>query len=282
MQQFRRLNMAAKRVAVAGCRTQMPVLQFRSMSMLNSHVSPAICGHKYFPQQIRAISSTKAELQQTLEEMAKLRCTAIVRTNSYEAGKSCVDAAIAGGFKCVEVTLSVPRALDLVEEYAKLPGITMAVGTIFTVEECIASAKAGAKVLVTPCFVPEVTKWCAENNIAHVCGIMTPTEAYNAHKLGAHVVKLFPGQAGGPLFVKGMRGPMPFLRVEPTTGVLLENVREYFEAGSFHVGWTAVLFPPAEVANGEWGKITARAKSYVDACNAAPGLEAALAAAKLQ
>jgi 2-dehydro-3-deoxyphosphogluconate aldolase/(4S)-4-hydroxy-2-oxoglutarate aldolase len=193
-----------------------------------------------------------------------------------------VDAVIAGGFKCVEITLSVPRALDLVEEYAKHPGITMAVGTIYTVEECIASVKAGAKILVTPCLVPEVTKWCAENNVCHICGIMTPSEAYNAHKLGAHVTKLFPGQAGGPMYLKAIRGPMPFLRVAPTTGVLLENVNDYFEAGAFHVGWTAVLFPPAEVANGQWDRITARAKSYVDACNAAPGGDAALAASKLE
>lgn len=251
--------------------------------MLNGPAFSAVGRSEYLlrQQQIRCISS-KVELQHTLETMAQLRCTAIVRTNSYEAGKGCVDAVIAGGFKCVEITLSVPRALELVEEYAKHPGTTMAVGTIYTVEECIASVKAGAKILVTPCLVPEVTKWCAENNVCHVCGIMTPTEAYNAHQLGAPVVKLFPGQAGGPMFVKAMRGPMPFLRVEPTTGVLLENVREYFEAGAFHVGWTAVLFPPSEVANGEWVKITARARSYVDACNAAPGVEAAIAAAKLK
>mmetsp|Transcript_18992 Transcript_18992/g.44122 ORF Transcript_18992/g.44122 Transcript_18992/m.44122 type:complete len:138 (+) Transcript_18992:328-741(+) len=90
----------------------------------------------------------------------------------------------------------------------------------------------------------------------------TPSEMWAAHKAGAHVAKLFPGAMAGPGFVRAVKGPMPFLKIVPTTGVTFDSCADYIEAGAWGVGFTGVLFDPEDMAKKRFDRIEARAKEY--------------------
>jgi 2-dehydro-3-deoxyphosphogluconate aldolase/(4S)-4-hydroxy-2-oxoglutarate aldolase len=198
------------------------------------------------------------------------RASAILRTSDQDAAREAMEAAVRGGFKVLEFTLSVPGALDLITEFSSRPGLVVGAGTVLTREDARACVGAGARFLVSPVVDEEVIDEANKLGVAAMPGCATPTEMLRAHRAGAQLQKLFPVAGPGPAWVLQTRGPLPFLNIVPTSGVTQENMGEYLEAGAFALGFVNSLFVPAEVLGGEFGKIEARARRVIEALSALP------------
>lgn len=140
---------------------------------------------------------------------------------------------------------------------------TQGCGTVMDIEDCKAAMDAGSEFLVAPCLVPEVVTWCRMHNIPIFPGCQTPSEAYAAYKAGAPVQKIFPGVAGGPMWVKAVSAAMPMLRLNPTSGVDLDNAAEFLQNGANSVGLVAPLFPPGAIAAEDWDQVQANAAKVI-------------------
>ena len=209
-------------------------------------------------------------MQTVLDQFAKTRCTAILRTPHAEAVIPALEAAVRGGFEIIECTLNTPGALAAIEAFASRDGLLVGAGTVLTVEDAAAAVDAGAEFLVSPVMDPAVITWCVEHGIVAIPGTATPTEMLAAHRAGAPIVKLFPGPPGGPGSVQAIRGPMPFLRIFPTSGVTLENAAAYLEAGAFGLGFVNCLFEPGLLAEGNFEAVEKRASAMVSLVKSCP------------
>ena len=118
---------------------------------------------------------------------------------------------------------------------------------------------AGSEYIITPVMLPDVIEWCKERNIVCVPGCQTPTELVSAYRAGAPLQKLFPGVAGGPMWVKAVSSALPFLAINPTSGVDLDNAGDYLKNGAASVGLVAPLFDQAAIANGDFDTIAQNA-----------------------
>ena len=176
-----------------------------------------------------------------------------------------MNAAIEGGFRVVEFTLSIPGAFELIEEFAGRSDLIVGAGTVLTADDAQRAVNAGARFLVSPVVDQAVIEEAAAQSVAAMPGCSTPSEMLLAHRAGAQLQKLFPEQAIGPIWVKQTLGPMPFLNIVPTSGVTLQNAADYLRAGAFAVGFVNSLFDPKDIAEGNWRAITDRAADMLSA-----------------
>jgi len=202
-------------------------------------------------------------MQDALDFLARERCSAILRTTYAAAVEPAMQAAVGGGFRVVEFTLTTPGALAAVAKFREDPKLLVGAGTVLTQEQAKSAVDAGAQFLVSPVVDPELIRWAVQNDVLIIPGSFTPTEMRTAHNAGAQVVKLFPGPAGGPDYVRACLGPMPFLRIMPTSGVTEENTQEYLRAGAFAVGFVGCLFHPEDMAHGNYLGVRERAQHMV-------------------
>ena|ERR1051326_5129660 len=196
------------------------------------------------------------------------RAVAVIRTDSIERALGAADAAIAGGFRAVEITFSFPEATRAIAKLAERDELLIGAGTILTREQVREAVEAGAKFLVSPCVLPEVIDAAHELNVAIIPGAFTPTEIYTAYSLGADIVKIFPAVKFGPEYLKAVRGPLPQIPIMPTSGVDASNVAEWFRAGAVAVGAVGSVFDPILIRNGDWKKLTERASEFIAAVRA--------------
>jgi 2-dehydro-3-deoxyphosphogluconate aldolase/(4S)-4-hydroxy-2-oxoglutarate aldolase len=129
--------------------------------------------------------------------------------------------------------------------------------------------RAGASFLVSPVVDVGVIEEAAALGAVAMPGAHTPTELLLAHDAGAPLQKLFPAPAGGPSYLRAVLGPLPFLRVVPTSGVTLDNAAEWLEAGAFAVGFVAPLFAPADLAARRFDRVEERARAMLAAVHGA-------------
>jgi Entner-Doudoroff aldolase len=201
--------------------------------------------------------------------LAAARAVAILRTPHGDRAGGALEAAIRGGFRIVEVTLNTPGALDLIRTLSQDPSLTVGAGTVLTPMEAAAAVEAGAAFLVSPVVDEAVIETARELGVPMVPGGSTPSELFKAHRLGAPVQKVFPAPEGGPGWVRQTLGPLPFLRLLPTSGVHQNNAAAYLKAGAFAVGFVASLFDGNDVANSEFGRIEQRARRMLEEVAAA-------------
>lgn len=195
----------------------------------------------------------------TLAAFARHRCSAILRTDQAAVVAPALAAAYAGGFRLLEVTLTTPDALHHIERLAEQDDVVPGAGTVLTLDDAKAAAAAGARFLVSPITDPQIISFCRQHDLLSVPGAYTPTEMMLAHRVGADLIKLFPGPANGPEYLAAVRGPLPFLKVVPTSGVTEENTDAWFAAGAFGVGYVAALFQKEDLAHQRFDCIAARA-----------------------
>lgn len=136
---------------------------------------------------------SKADMDEVCRFITEHKATAVLRTPTEAAASKAMDAAIDGGFKVCEFTLTTPGCLDRVAEYSSKPDLLFGCGTVMCVEDAEKAMEAGARFIVSPCLIEEVVVWCAERNIACIPGCGTPSELYKAYQLGAPIQKVFPG-----------------------------------------------------------------------------------------
>lgn len=200
-----------------------------------------------------------------VEFLGKQRASAILRTDRAEAAGPAMEAAIRGGFRVCEFTMTVPGACELIREFAGREEIVVGAGTVLTVEEAGRAVDAGARFLVSPVTDEVVIREAARLGVAVMPGTHTPTEMLRAHHAGAPLQKLFPAPGIGPAYVKACLGPMPFLRLVPTSGVDAGNARAWLDAGAFAVGFVAPLFDPGDLERGDFDAIEERARELLRA-----------------
>ncbi len=162
-----------------------------------------------------------------VEHLGRLRATAILRTPLAEAARPAMQAAIRGGFRIVEFTLNTPGALELIEEFSELDDVIVGAGTVLSSEQAVAAVGHGARFIVSPVVDRDVIETATRLGVAAMPGTHTPTEMRSAHQAGAALQKLFPAPGLGPAYVRACLGPMPFLRIVPTSGVDEGNARAW-------------------------------------------------------
>lgn len=200
----------------------------------------------------------------------RLRATGVipvVRATSAEEALRLSAAIIGGGLTVLEITLTVPGAMQVLEQLRRRdPGLLLGVGSVLDAKSARSALAAGAEFIVTPALAPDVVKLCRKENVAVLPGALTPTEVVEAWKLGADFVKVFPaGALGGPAYVKSLRGPLPQVELVPTGGVSLANVAEYLQAGAAAVGVGSDLADVEAIRRGRGDKVTDLARAYLAA-----------------
>lgn len=198
-----------------------------------------------------------------LAELGRERAIAILRTADAGAVRPALDAAVRGGFRFLEVTLNTPGALAAIRALAREPGLVVGAGTVLDADEARAAVDHGARFLVSPVVDASVIHVARELGALCIPGAFTPTELLAAHRAGAPLQKLFPAPLDGPSHVRACLGPLPFLRIVPTSGVGLDNAAEYLAAGAYAVGFVSSLFDPHDVAGGAFDRIEARAREML-------------------
>jgi 2-dehydro-3-deoxyphosphogluconate aldolase/(4S)-4-hydroxy-2-oxoglutarate aldolase len=196
-----------------------------------------------------------------LDKFAQIRACAVLRTATSEACPKSMQAAIDGGFKIVEFTLTTPDCLSHLSDFrSKYDGdVMVGCGTIMNIEDAAKAMEAGSEFIITPVMLPDVIQWCVERNIVSVPGCQTPTELLTAYRHGAPLQKLFPGVVGGPMWVKAVSSALPMLSINPTSGVDLDNAGDFLRNGAASVGLVAPLFDPAAIAKGDFDVIAQNA-----------------------
>lgn len=198
-----------------------------------------------------------------VELLGRERASAILRTAHGEAAGPAMEAAVRGGFRVVEFTLNTPGALDLIERFARNVELTVGAGTVLTVDDARAAVERGARFLVSPVVDADVIREAEALGVAMIPGTHTPTEMLLAHKLGAPLQKLFPAPGDGPGFVRACLGPLPFLRIVPTSGVDEGNAAAFLAAGAHAVGFVGPLFDPDDLQAGRFDRVERRARALL-------------------
>ena len=198
------------------------------------------------------------------------RASASLRTPIADAAKPAMEAALRGGFEVIEFTLTTPGAFELIAEFSRRPGIVVGAGTVLTTDEATQAVESGARFIVSPVVDEAVIDTAKTLGVATMPGTHTPTEMLRAHRAGAQLQKLFPAPGIGAPYVKACMGPMPFLRIVPTSGVDAANAAAYFAAGAFAIGFVAPLFDADEIAAGRFDLIEHRARTLLEAVASVP------------
>ena len=198
----------------------------------------------------------------------------IIRAPSADAVVPVAEALLHAGLPVVEITLTVPNAIKAISAVAKrFSGkLLVGAGTVTDAEMCKRAVDAGAEFIVTPCLVPEVIEAAQRADVAVLPGALTPTEVFEAHRLGGDMVKVFSLQSvGGAAYLRALRGPFPDIPLVPTGGVTLDNIAEMFQAGAAAVGVGTELIAQDALARRDYAAIGALAKQFVEAVRRARG-----------
>jgi 2-dehydro-3-deoxyphosphogluconate aldolase/(4S)-4-hydroxy-2-oxoglutarate aldolase len=167
-----------------------------------------------------------------VSELHQHRLVAVVRSKATEEALALAQAAAEGGIKFVEITFSVPGALDVIKELAGRKTLHVGAGTVLAPQQAERAIAAGAEFVVSPSLELNLIGLCHTANIACFPGAATPTEIIAAQRAHADLVKIFPADlAGGPYFIRQMQGPFPEVRFMVSGGVSLKNVVEYVQMG---------------------------------------------------
>jgi 2-dehydro-3-deoxyphosphogluconate aldolase / (4S)-4-hydroxy-2-oxoglutarate aldolase len=200
------------------------------------------------------------------EAILAARVIAVIRMSDAARIFEVAEALRRGGVNILEITMTVPGALDVIQKLAaaKPEGVLVGAGTVFDADTAAAAIWSGADFVVSPIADPGMIAACRTHNTFVAPGAFTPSEIAAAWDRGADVVKVFPATSLGPQFFRDMRGPFPQIKLMPTGGVTVENARSFIEAGAFAVGLGTALVDKKAVAAGDWDALTERARRLVD------------------
>ena len=203
---------------------------------------------------------------ETIRKISEYGIVAVIRATSKEDGVRIVDAVKNGGIKALEITMTVPGAVDIIKELSQIykdEDVLIGAGTVLDPETARICILAGAKYIVSPSLNPETVKLCNRYRVPIMPGVMTVKEAIEALELGVEIIKVFPGNVFGPSIIKSFKGPLPQGNFMPTGGVSLDNVKDWIKAGAVAVGTGGDLTKGAK--DGNYELVTQTAASFVEA-----------------
>lgn len=177
------------------------------------------------------------------EAIARHRVIGVIRAKDAAEAVWAGETTVAGGLPLVEITLTTPGAYEAIARLRENPDVTVGAGTVLDEAMARQAIKAGAQFLVSPHSDPAIIHLGQEWGVLVAAGAATPTEAIQASRLGADIVKIFPAETlGGPRFIKLLLDPLPWLKLMPTGGVTLESLPAYFDAGAHAAGLATILY----------------------------------------
>jgi 2-dehydro-3-deoxyphosphogluconate aldolase/(4S)-4-hydroxy-2-oxoglutarate aldolase len=209
------------------------------------------------------LSIKKYEILQKIHEKG---IVAIIRAKNAEEGLKLANAVFEAGIPAVEITMTVPNAIDIMRDLAKEyapKGLILGAGTVLDPETARQCILAGAEYIVAPNLNEDLVKLCNRYSVPCMPGIGTVTELVRAMELGIDVVKLFPGEVSGPDFIKAVLGPIPYAKMMPTGGVNINNLDKWFKAGAYAVGMGSGITKPNGV-EGDYEAVRRTAKDVVE------------------
>lgn len=190
---------------------------------------------------------------------------AVIRMKDTNRLLKVIEAVRNGGVKCIEITMTVPGAVDIIRQLSKAVSDDVLIGAGTVVDERTAGQviDAGAKFVVGPILNLSIVSLCAKRDIVVMPGCFTPTEIFTAWNAGADIIKVFPATSLGPKYFKDLRGPFPDIRLMPTGGVTIDNVGEWIAAGASAVGVGSDLLDKKAIEEERYEVLTERAARMV-------------------
>ena len=207
---------------------------------------------------------SKAEI---LERIVEIGLIPVIRVETAALARRAVAAVRKGGIPLVEITMTVPGAIGIIEELRDEVGqdVIIGAGTVLDSQNARQCIRAGAQFIVSPFLDPDTVAACNEEEVVVMPGAFTPTEIVRAWSLGADLVKVFPaGAAGGASFIKSLKGPLPHIKMVPTGGVSLKTAKAFIEAGAEALGVGGDLVDVDALNEGTDARITERAQQFMD------------------
>lgn len=203
--------------------------------------------------------------EEIVKELDKRKAVAVLAIKDLDTLTKTVDAILEGGISVMEITLRVPNAIKLIEDFAReyKKDVVIGVGTVLNPDDAEAAIKAGARFVVSPILKRSIIDMAHEYDVPAIPGCFTPTEILTAYEWGADVVKVFPADVLGMPFFKGILAPMPFLKIMPTGGVTLTNAGDWLKAGACAVGLGSALVDKKAIKEGNFTKLTENAKAIM-------------------
>jgi 2-dehydro-3-deoxyphosphogluconate aldolase/(4S)-4-hydroxy-2-oxoglutarate aldolase len=191
---------------------------------------------------------------------------AIMRVSRPLLAMPVATALLACCIRAVELTMSIPNALETVRTIDRELGgeILLGVGTVIDDDTCRAAIDAGAKYIVSPVTRPSLVRVAHAMDRPVMLGAYTPTEAQTAHEAGSDFVKIFPADTLGPGYIKSLLAPLPHLKIVPTGGVNLDTMEAFLAAGSAALGTGSALLKKEIIAGENWGELERLARRYAD------------------
>ncbi len=213
----------------------------------------------------------KSEVLQRIRDIGVIP---VVRASSEKEAILAVDAIKAAGLPILEITMTVPGAVQVIEALSSRYSndAIVGAGTVLDPEKARACIGAGARFIVSPALNLETIACCRELDVAVMPGALTPTEIVLAWNAGGDLVKVFPaGAMGGASYIKSLKAPFPQIELVPTGGVTLANVARFIEAGAFAVGVGTDLVDMKAIRSGQPEKITQAARAFIEVVRNARG-----------
>ena len=189
----------------------------------------------------------------------------VLRVSSPKLALAAAEAVLAGGIPIIEVTMTIPKAVDVIRELvmSMSSDVIVGAGTVLDVQAAQQCLDSGAEFLVSPVFDLETVKLANSAGKLMMAGALTPTEIVNAWSRGSDFVKVFPcGNVGGPKYIQALRGPLPQIPLIPTGGVSLDTAAAFITAGASALGVGTELISERELNAGNPMKITRTAQRF--------------------
>ena len=211
------------------------------------------------------MTTARRDRKDVVAAIERAGVVAVIRLKDPAALASVVDALVAGGVHMLEITMTVPGAVELIRALGpSLPeGFLLGAGTVTDPATARAVIDAGAAFVVSPVLRTDVIAACHKYGVPALPGCFSPTEILTAWEAGADIVKVFPATALGPGYFKDVRGPLPDVKLMPTGGVSIENAGDWIRAGAVAVGVGGALLDAKAIAAGNFSVITANATRIV-------------------
>lgn len=203
--------------------------------------------------------------EEIVNKIKELGVVAVIRMSDTEKLKKVIDSIYKGGISAIEITMTTPNAIKVIEELSKSMSkdILIGVGSVTSIPVAVEAINAGAKYVVSPILKTEIISKVHEYDLPAMPGCFSPTEIQTAHEAGADIIKVFPADILGMSFFKSVKAPLPHLNLMPTGGVSLTNAGEWIKAGACAVGIGSALLDKKAIAEENYSQLTENANKII-------------------